>query len=59
MKIRKRATLIEKGLFLTFGDFDIVELFLLNKKWLVKQRHKSYVSHKLISSPNVRMILKR
>jgi len=28
------------GFFLTFGDFGIAELFLLNKKWLVKQRHK-------------------
>jgi len=28
------------GLFLTFGDFGIAELFLLKKKWLVKRRHK-------------------
>ena len=28
-----------KGLFLEFGDFGIVELFLLNLKWLLKQRY--------------------
>ena len=31
---------MKKGFFLTFGDFGIVELFLLNKKWLVKRRHE-------------------
>jgi len=28
-----------KGLFLEFGDFGIAELFLLNLKWLLKQRY--------------------
>ena len=28
----------EKGVSLEFGDFGIVELFLLNLKWLLKQR---------------------
>ncbi len=27
------------GFFLEFGDFRIAELFLLNLKWLLKQRH--------------------
>jgi hypothetical protein len=26
-------------LILTFGDFGIAELFLLNKKWLLKRQH--------------------
>jgi hypothetical protein len=30
----------EKGIILTYGDFGIAELRLLNKKWLVKQQHK-------------------
>ena len=44
-------------LILTFGDFGIAELFLLNKKWLVKRRHKKLCTHKLIPSPNVRISL--
>jgi hypothetical protein len=27
------------GLFLEFGDFGIAELFLLNLKWLLEERH--------------------
>jgi len=30
---------MKKGLFLEFGDFGIAELFLLNLKWLLEQRH--------------------
>jgi hypothetical protein len=32
--------IMKKGLFLEFGDFGIVELFLLNLKWLLEQRYR-------------------
>ena len=38
-----------------FGDFGIAELFILNLKWLLKQRHHLEVLHKLICSPKVSM----
>ena len=34
-----------------FGDFGIAELFILNLKWLLKQRHHLEVLHKLIFYP--------